>query len=87
MGWVEGHGVVRYQIARLPLLPARYELTVAVHDSRKPVAYDYHDHAYQFEVLGGGSPEIEGLIAFPAEWEWVSGTEPVTTGTGGQVDT
>jgi ABC-type polysaccharide/polyol phosphate transport system ATPase subunit len=86
MGWVQGTGVVRYQIARLPLLPARYELTVAVHDSRQPVAYDYHDHAYQFEVLGGGTPEIDGLVAFPAQWEWAGGAELVKASTAGQVD-
>lgn len=84
MGRVEGPGVVRYQIERLPLLPARYELTVAIHDSRHPIAYDYHDHAYQFEVIGGGTTEIDGLVAFPAQWEWVCGEEAVAESTGGQ---
>lgn len=86
MGRVEGPGVVRYHIERLPLLPARYELTVAVHDSRYPVAYDFHDHAYQFEVVGGGTTEIYGLVVFPARWEWVCGKEAVAAKPAGQVD-
>jgi lipopolysaccharide transport system ATP-binding protein len=77
MGLVTGAGVLRYEIAQLPLLPARYDVTAAVHDSKRPVAYDFHDRAYQFEVIAGGSPEIHGLIALPATWEWVSDDAPV----------
>ncbi len=46
MGEVEGPGVVQYHIEELPLLPARYQVTAAVHDSRLMNAYDYHELAY-----------------------------------------
>ena len=70
VGTVHGPGVVRYCIDRLPLLPARYRVTAAVHDSRLFHAYDYHKEAYSFRVVGGGSKETNGLVEIPATWEW-----------------
>lgn len=70
LGEVEGHGIVCYHIHQLPLLPARYQVTAAIHDSRLPLAYDYHEQAYPFRVTRGESKETEGLIAFPATWEY-----------------
>jgi len=72
MGIVEGPGVVRYAIERLPLLPGRYQITAAVHDNTRPVAYDYHEEAYAFRVIEGGTLEKEGLLALDAAWEWYS---------------
>jgi ABC-type polysaccharide/polyol phosphate transport system ATPase subunit len=69
-GTIEGTGTIRYHIERLPLLPARYEVTVAVHDSRLTHAYDYHKQAYQFQVTVGNGGETVGLVAIPATWEW-----------------
>lgn len=71
MGVVEGEGVVRYQIEHLPLLPARYLVTTAVHNSKLPIAYDYHQQAYSFRVVSGGTPENHGLIEIPATWQWL----------------
>jgi lipopolysaccharide transport system ATP-binding protein len=68
-GIVEGPGIVRYCIESLPLLPARYQLTAAVHDSYQPLAYDYHEEAYAFRVVEGGTKEKEGLLVLPATWE------------------
>jgi energy-coupling factor transporter ATP-binding protein EcfA2 len=70
LGMVEGSGTVRYTIHRLPLLPGRYRLTAAVHDSRNPIAYDYHQEAYSFRVVEGTVAETEGVIALDATWEW-----------------
>jgi len=70
MGVVSGSGIVRYHIDSLPLLPAKYLVTAAVHDSRIPLAYDFHDQAYSFRVDAGGSEEIFGLMEIPASWEW-----------------
>jgi lipopolysaccharide transport system ATP-binding protein len=70
MGEVTGSGVVRYHIESLPLLPAKYLVTTAVHDSRVPVAYDFHDQAYSFRIVAGGTEEIFGLMEIPASWEW-----------------
>lgn len=70
LGRVEGAGRLHYVVDSLPLLPSSYRLTVAVHDSLRPVAYDFHEEAYAFRVIEGGTLETEGLIALPATWEW-----------------
>ncbi len=72
LGVVEGPGVVRYAIDRLPLLPGRYRVTAAVHDSARPIAYDYHEEAYSFRIVEGGTAEREGLLALDAKWKWYS---------------
>ncbi|MBK8987164.1 MAG: ABC transporter ATP-binding protein [Chloroflexi bacterium] len=70
MGIVGGSGVVRYEVTALPLMPGQYQVTAAIHDSRRSHAYDYHEKAYDFQVVVGGTPEIHGLVAFPAVWTW-----------------
>jgi lipopolysaccharide transport system ATP-binding protein len=70
MGVVQGAGVVRYEIERLPLLPARYLVTTAVHDSRFAKAYDYHPAAYSFRVTTGSGGEVQGLVEMAAKWRW-----------------
>ena len=78
MGRVSGEGVVRYRIDRLPLLPAKYLLTVAVQNSKLQTSYDYHHQAYFLTVIPGGSKEEHGLIEIPADWEWeFAPSEPV----------
>ena len=69
LGVIAGPGRVRYHIRQLPLLPGRYQLTAAVHDSAEPIAYDYHEEAYSFRVVEGGTDEKEGLIVLDAAWE------------------
>ncbi|HID54009.1 MAG TPA: ABC transporter ATP-binding protein [Anaerolineae bacterium] len=82
MGLVEGDGIVRYTIESLPLLPALYLVTTAVHDSQTGDAYDYHAQAYSFRIVEGSTTEKYGLIAIPATWEWqpepTSAAEPPT---------
>ena len=70
-GTVEGSGTVRYHIKRLPLLPARYQVTAAIHDRWLTVAYDFHERAYPFRVVAGGSKEVDGLLELPASWHWM----------------
>jgi lipopolysaccharide transport system ATP-binding protein len=70
LGVIEGQGIIRYHIEKLPLLPARYQITAAIHDSRLMQAYDYHELAYPFRVVAGDRPEIDGAIELPASWEW-----------------
>jgi lipopolysaccharide transport system ATP-binding protein len=70
LGTVEGAGTIRYDIRRLPLLSGRYQLTTAIHDSIDPIAYDYHEEAYSFRVVEGGTREKEGVIVLDASWEW-----------------
>jgi lipopolysaccharide transport system ATP-binding protein len=75
MDKVEGKGKVCYQIERLPLLPATYLLSVAVHDSRYPLTYDHHDKAYEFQVGSGGTREIHGIVEIQASWCWMLASE------------
>lgn len=68
-GVVAGAGKIRYCVENLPLLPALYHVTAAIHDGRSNRAFDYHDKAYTFRVVPGGTDEIYGLIKIPAKWE------------------
>lgn len=68
LGIVEGGGVVRYEIEQLPLLPATYLVTTAVHDGRSHQCYDYHKQAYTFRVDSGGTEELDGLVVLQATW-------------------
>ena len=71
---VEGKGKICYQVESLPLLPAMYVLSAAVHDSRYTLTYDHHVKAYPFQVGSGGTRELFGLVEIPATWTL---TEPV----------
>lgn len=68
LGRVMGKGTIRYEIHQLPLLAGRYQITTAIHDSVLPVAYDYHEAAYGFQVIASGTAEREGLITLDATW-------------------
>ncbi len=72
MGIVEGEGKIRYHIKHLPLLPAQYLVTTAVHDSRYPHCYDYHKEAYTFRIVPGGTSEVWGVVKIAANWDWTS---------------
>ncbi|MEM7332717.1 MAG: ABC transporter ATP-binding protein [Chloroflexota bacterium] len=69
LGLVDGVGVIRYCIESLPLLPAKYVITTAVHDSRYPHCYDMHQEAYSFRIIPGATKEIYGLLQLDAKWE------------------
>jgi hypothetical protein len=45
-----------------------YEITTVVYDGTASHAYDVHDRAYSFQVNAGGTREMYGLVAIPAEW-------------------
>ncbi len=66
---IEGAGTIRYHIEQLPLLPALYQVTAAIHNTQLTQAYDYHETAYSFRVVTGGTKETDGLLALPATWE------------------
>lgn len=67
---IEGPGIIRYQIRELPLLPANYVISVAVHDTRYSFTYDHHVKAYEFQVDSAGTRELFGLVEIAATWEW-----------------
>ena len=77
LGIVEGVGLVRYEIDRLPLLPATYLVTTAVHDSRSHQCYDYHKQAYTFRVSQGITQELDGLVKLSASWHQISAPNSV----------
>ncbi|MCB9008496.1 MAG: ABC transporter ATP-binding protein [Ardenticatenaceae bacterium] len=68
LGIIEGEGVLRYEIEQLPLLPATYLVTTAVHDGRSHQCYDYHQKAYSFRVSQGLTRELDGIVLLPARW-------------------
>jgi lipopolysaccharide transport system ATP-binding protein len=65
---IAGEGKIYYRVDALPLLPAMYELSAAVHDSRYSLTYDHHVMAYSFQVSSGGTRELFGLVEIPATW-------------------
>ena len=69
-GLLDGSGKIRYCIERLPLLPADYQLTAAIHDGVSNFQYDNHDRAFSFRIVPGGTKELYGLVELPAHWEW-----------------
>jgi ABC-type polysaccharide/polyol phosphate transport system ATPase subunit len=70
LGRIMGSGVMRYTIEQLPLSPALYRVTAAVHDNAVARAYDFHEQAYPFRVVSAGLRESEGVVILPARWEW-----------------
>jgi len=78
MGEVDGSGLMRYHIRELPLLPAKYQMTVAIYDPRSQMAYDHQEKAYNFSVVTGTGREIHGLVELPATWEWLPGMVKVS---------
>lgn len=70
LGRVEGSGTVQYHIPHLPLLPAQYVISAAVHNTRYALTYDRHEKAYPFQVRSGGTRERIGLVEFAASWSW-----------------
>jgi lipopolysaccharide transport system ATP-binding protein len=65
---IKGRGTVTYTIPSLPLMKGTYEITTVVYDGTASHAYDVHDRAYSFQVNAGGTREMYGLVAIPAEW-------------------
>ncbi len=66
---LNGNGTVRYIIPDLPLMPANYRITTAIHNALYPRTYDYHEQAYTFRVIAGGTARQWGAIEIAATWE------------------
>jgi hypothetical protein len=66
---INGKGTVRYTISDLPLMPANYLITTAIHNAGYPRTYDYHEKAYSFRVIAGGTARQWGAIEIAAVWE------------------
>ncbi len=66
---LNGNGTVRYIVPDLPLMPANYRITTAIHNALYPRTYDYHEQAYTFRVIAGGTARQWGAIEIAATWE------------------
>ncbi len=65
---IDGRGVVRCNIGRLTLMPDTYRVTVAIHSSAFPHAYDIHDQAYNFQVKAPDRSELGGVFLIDIDW-------------------
>jgi ABC-type polysaccharide/polyol phosphate transport system ATPase subunit len=68
MGTVAGEGTIDYTIERLPLLPGRYYLSVAVYDHDLITPYDHRDRFVPLVVVEGGTRERYGIVELPGAW-------------------
>jgi len=66
---IEGSGVIRYTLSKLPLLNGIYYVSVAVHNREDTQMYDYRDRLYPFRVLPGEG-ERYGIVALEGNWWW-----------------
>jgi hypothetical protein len=74
---IEGDGVVRFRMDRLPLLSGVYSLTAAVHDGLRSHAYDYHEKAYRFRIVSSATHDPTGLVKVPGTWSETSNADSV----------
>lgn len=73
---VSGSGSVVCRLEYLPLLPAGYKVSVAIHDGNQSHAYDHHEKAYSFKVIARPEQNGRGLVEIPVTWDWL--TQPET---------
>jgi lipopolysaccharide transport system ATP-binding protein len=69
LGILEGPGIIRYEIASLPLAPGRYTVSAAIHQGDSPLCYDFHEEAYLFKIQTGDRPVSAGVVVLPARWQ------------------
>jgi lipopolysaccharide transport system ATP-binding protein len=65
---VQGHGYVDYIVDALPLLPGRYELTVAVYDASVTHPYDHWHRMESFVVTTSEFERQDGMVYIPCRW-------------------
>jgi ABC-type polysaccharide/polyol phosphate transport system ATPase subunit len=65
---VHGRGYVDYTVAALPLLPGRYELTVAVYDRYVTHPYDHWHRMASFVVIPDDIERQDGVVFISCEW-------------------
>ena len=67
-GTVEGAGRITFEIEELPLLPGRYEFTVAVNDQWVQHVFDRHVRRYVLTVNRGAEAIGAGLVELSGKW-------------------
>lgn len=70
--YVEGPGVIEYQVNFLPLLNGTYLVTIGVFDNTHTITYDFCDRKFPFTVRQKDIRELYGLIYIPARWRHIN---------------
>ncbi len=65
---VQGRGVVDYIVDALPLLPGRYDLTVAVYDRQVVHPYDHWHRMASFVIIPDDLERQDGVVYIPCRW-------------------
>lgn len=78
IGTVQGRGYVDYVVDALPLLPGRYELTVAVYDRFVAHPFDHWHRMTSFVVIPDGLERQDGAVYIPCRWVHRQETEALT---------
>jgi ABC-type polysaccharide/polyol phosphate transport system ATPase subunit len=68
-GVLDGQGVARCRIDKLPLLPAEYTISATIYDSAGKTAYDHQERILSFQIVAAVGSGGKGLIDIPATWE------------------
>jgi ABC-type polysaccharide/polyol phosphate transport system ATPase subunit len=71
---IDGEGAIDCVVDRLPLLPGRYYLSVAVYDHDLVTPYDHRDRFLPFVVVEGGTDERFGVVEMGVRWSLVRAT-------------
>jgi ABC-type polysaccharide/polyol phosphate transport system ATPase subunit len=67
---VHGRGCVDYVVESLPLLPGRYELTVAIYDRHVIHPYDHWHRMTSFVVIPDDTERQDGVVFIPCQWTY-----------------
>ncbi|MDF1515479.1 MAG: ABC transporter ATP-binding protein [Anaerolineae bacterium] len=67
--YVDGAGIVRYEIPDLPLLQGAYLISVSAHEKNDVEMYDYQDRLYPFRVYPKPIQEGYGMVALKGTWK------------------
>ncbi len=78
---LQGEGVVRYRVDRLPLLPGRYVVSVSVYDHDLIDPFDHRERVATFTVTEGGTRERFGKVALGGTWTVETSGQPAGTHT------
>lgn len=68
MGVIDGEGYVDYETDRLPLLPGRYRVNAAVHDTHMLHPFDLRVEFMDLYVQQGSCTDDAGLVSLGGRW-------------------
>jgi len=68
--FIDGEGIVWYEIDRLNLLPGTYYFSAALYNYEITTPFDHHEQLYPFMVIPGSSEEEYGVFYMPSRWRY-----------------